>query len=298
MRKALEIIEYFQPAKWWLETPATGLLAKSEMMAGYPYIDVDQCQFSDFGYQKPTRFFGSDHLRSLKPVLCDQRTCRSLVEDPDGGEGKRKHKNRQGGENGFVKRKLAYRIPPTMVEYVTGLSAIAPKPKCKGLGARWSANEYAVQQTRVREIIEGLQVRPTVDAFSESTTARFERWWGPGSLEAEDAFEKLWTDELLWINPPFGLYYRVLDKLVKDKAHAVLIMPEWPNQSFYTQAKALEIASMRFDCNSSFFETSGRPLPYLRWPVQAILVCGDRGNCPCHGGGDGHPLRSQCQSPA
>jgi hypothetical protein len=62
VKKALEIVEYFRPATWWLETPAHGVLAKSEFMAGFPYVDCDQCQFSDYGYQKPTRLFGTEHL--------------------------------------------------------------------------------------------------------------------------------------------------------------------------------------------------------------------------------------------
>ena len=104
VRKALEVIEYFQPAKWWLETPAHGLLARGELMAGYPFVDCDQCQFADYGYQKPTRFFGSEHIRELAPVRCDQRTCPSLVEDPT-GEGKiRRHVNRQGGPRGMSSR--------------------------------------------------------------------------------------------------------------------------------------------------------------------------------------------------
>ena len=57
VKKTLEIVEYYKPSKWWLETPATGKLAKAAWMAKYPHIDCDQCQFSDYGYQKPTRFF-------------------------------------------------------------------------------------------------------------------------------------------------------------------------------------------------------------------------------------------------
>jgi len=33
VNKPLEIIEYFQPQIWWLETPRHGLLAKMDVMA-------------------------------------------------------------------------------------------------------------------------------------------------------------------------------------------------------------------------------------------------------------------------
>ena len=47
VRKVLEIVDHLQPALWWLETPAHGLLARSELMKPYPYVDCDQCQFGD-----------------------------------------------------------------------------------------------------------------------------------------------------------------------------------------------------------------------------------------------------------
>ena len=84
VRKTLEIIAYFSPSRWWLETPRTGILARAELMRGYPYLDCDHCQFENLGYQKPTRFFGSKHLLELPPVLCDGVTCTGLVDSRPG----------------------------------------------------------------------------------------------------------------------------------------------------------------------------------------------------------------------
>ena len=150
-------------------------------------------------------------------------------------------------------------------------------------GARWRSSQYAVQPSRVEEITTALEVVPTVDAFSEGGTARFPRWWGPGSPETTDAFSRPWTSEVLWVNPPFASYPKILEKIVEDRAHAVLIMPEWHKQDFFHKAKNLEIRSVRFDCHQGLFEVRGKPLPLLRWPVQAIFVCGDRAGCPVHG---------------
>jgi len=281
VERALEIVHYFRPATWWIETPANGLLARDERLQRLPHLDCDQCQFSDYGYQKPTRFFGSDHLRLLEPVLCDQRTCPSLVEDPDGLCRLRKHRNSQGGNAGYVHKFRAYRLPPKLVEYVTGLSG-PPERKCAPAGSHWRAQDYAVQRARVEEITAALGVAPTVDAFSTSNTARFARWWGPGSAESEDAFSKSWTDEFLWLNPPFALFHRVLAKVVQDRAHAVIIVPEWPNKSFFQHVKELEIRSRRFECGQGIFEKKGKPLRNMRWNAQAVFICGDRAGCPAH----------------
>ena len=122
VKKTLEVIEYFQPEIWWLETPRNGLLARRDFMQSYPFVDCDHCQFEDRGYQKPTRFFGSVHLAALKPVLCDGRTCPSLEPPEEGHPGKRRgHRNRLGGNRGCAKKETTYYIPPDLVEYVSGL---------------------------------------------------------------------------------------------------------------------------------------------------------------------------------
>lgn len=94
VRKALEIIHYFAPTKWVLENPAGGLLGRRGILDGYPTITCDQCQFSDFGYKKPTQFWGSPHLSRLVDVVCDHIKCPNLR------PGERRHRIRQGGPGG------------------------------------------------------------------------------------------------------------------------------------------------------------------------------------------------------
>ena len=92
---------------------------------------------------------------------------------------------------------------------------------------RWVACDYAVFPDILQEILNGLQVTPDRDAFAKKDNKRFEKWYGEGSPDGADAFEENWGGELLWINPPFNLFPRVLEKIVLDKAHAVIIVPNW-----------------------------------------------------------------------
>ena len=63
VKTSLESIDYLQPDFWFLENPRHGELRDREYMRDIPYIDVDYCQFSDWGYQKPTRIWGSPMLK-------------------------------------------------------------------------------------------------------------------------------------------------------------------------------------------------------------------------------------------
>ena len=90
VRKTLEIVDYFQPKLWWIENPRTGYLTNRECVQNIPYIDVDYCQFSDWGYKKPTRIWGSPILLELGDCLCDPRICPNVIQ---GERGRLRHKN-------------------------------------------------------------------------------------------------------------------------------------------------------------------------------------------------------------
>jgi hypothetical protein len=122
VQRTLEIIEYLEPPRWWVETPKNGMLARRDFMQKYPYIDVDYCCFEECGYQKPTRFFGSPHLGQMVPISCDGQSCPSLLPGPPKKKGgPKKHRWSKGGREGRVYREMAYMIPEGVIEYVAGL---------------------------------------------------------------------------------------------------------------------------------------------------------------------------------
>ena len=122
----------------------------------------------------------------------------------------------------FDKKSNQKRVRPVMAIHVGGG---APPLKFGHEPARWVACEYAVRSEVVEQIALHFGQKPERDAFADARNARFERWYGPGSIDGEDAFEKKWGKELLWINPPFDLFNKVHDKIQSDKAHAILIVP-------------------------------------------------------------------------
>jgi site-specific DNA-cytosine methylase len=57
VNKALEMINYFEPSKWIIENPKTGLLKTRDFMKDLPFVDVDYCRYTDWGYRKQTRLW-------------------------------------------------------------------------------------------------------------------------------------------------------------------------------------------------------------------------------------------------
>ena len=115
VQMALEIINYFEPAVYFIENPATGLLKTRTFMSGLPYTDVDYCCNCDWGYRKRTRLWGNT---GMVGKLCPGKgQCPNM-------EGERHKSTAQQGKNKSVageiygynnQRNELHRIPPKLV---------------------------------------------------------------------------------------------------------------------------------------------------------------------------------------
>ncbi len=94
--KIFEIIEYFEPKYWWIENPATGKM-KEYIKKEYPkyntFYDIDYCKYSNWGYQKKSRFW--TNIKDFIPKLC-KKDCENIIQIED----KKQHKTVLG--NGYT----------------------------------------------------------------------------------------------------------------------------------------------------------------------------------------------------
>ena len=119
--RAMDIIHHYMPEKWFLENPRTGHLKGREVLRGLEYVDVDYCQFCEWGYKKPTRIWGSAYLAKLKPRLCDNRACINMYQRPNGGWGHRRVLGATPPPGvSRVPLEEQYRIPEGVIAYVMG----------------------------------------------------------------------------------------------------------------------------------------------------------------------------------
>ena len=100
---------------WWIENLRTGLLKNRGLLDSCSFIDVDYCQFSDWGYKKPTRLWVSPSLSKVPNMVCDPHTYSQLI---DGKGGRWVHREHLGGKRMkfFMRRKE--RMPSALVIYL------------------------------------------------------------------------------------------------------------------------------------------------------------------------------------
>lgn len=109
--------------------------------------------------------------------------------------------------------------------------------------SRWKDRSAWQLQPGVAFQLQALFGRCTLDSFACRATALLPRYCSagpdPGCLQ-RDAFTMSWTNEHVWLNPPWELLQRVIYKLRADKARGILIVPAWPAQSWWPSL--LEVA--------------------------------------------------------
>lgn len=117
--RTIEIIEYFNPDKWFIENPQTGLLKDREFMLGIPFTDIDYCRYSDWGYKKRTRIWTN--------VEYEGKVCNKECGNMNGTKHKKSvgnssYRNKYGTETDYTIR-LAnrYRIPERLIQELFGL---------------------------------------------------------------------------------------------------------------------------------------------------------------------------------
>ena len=132
VRTTLEIVEYLQPQLWFMENPRHGELANREYMKDIPYIDVDYCLFSDWGYQKPTRIWGSNSLKRLQSRVCD-RNCPNMEWQQGPTGSKWVHRSKLGctPDPGKIKPSgvQAGRVPESLILYILSAEPLLAQPK-------------------------------------------------------------------------------------------------------------------------------------------------------------------------
>ena len=109
VRKVREIVQHFNPEIWWIENTREGLLSHREVVDDLHYLDLDYCQFCDWGYKKPTRFWGCKRITNLHPVLCRAPQCANAYLAHTANF---KHRFVLGGSNQKFGTSLKGRIPP------------------------------------------------------------------------------------------------------------------------------------------------------------------------------------------
>ncbi|KAH7822417.1 uncharacterized protein MONOS_12574 [Monocercomonoides exilis] len=69
-----------------------------------------------------------------------------------------------------------------------------------------------------------------MDAFATRENTKADRWCGPGSTLNEDGLQQSWQRGVILAHPPIPLIVPTIVKSMEEKAHVLLLMPDWRGQ--------------------------------------------------------------------
>ena len=257
--RTLEIVEYFQPKLWWLENPRSSILTHRKCISGVPFIDVDYCQFSDWGYQKPTRIWGSENILSLGNKVCDGQTCTQLVE---GLKGYPRHRERLGGRYMKFSTYQKWRVPEKLVQFLLGALDHAEEK------FNFKREDYAVRNEFVHQIENYFGCKADKDCFASPKNSLCTNFF----TKNDNALEREWLPgETLWINPPWSLWKKVANKLKSSKCNAICILPAW-QRGWVKELIRMANKRIFFRPGTRLFEADGKAMGPIKWGVWALLI--------------------------
>ena len=155
------------------------------------------------------------------------------------------------------------------------------------LSRRWSSKRAAMEWPIHRSIFAAVcqifeaKTDDMIDRFATATNTvsrRFNSLTPEPNAEALDGLSQDWAAEkaVQWINPPFALLPRVINKIATERPRAaIVIVPAWPSATWWPTLS--EIASRTIDLPSTSVVHPRRgplpePLRNQAWGLRAVLI--------------------------
>jgi hypothetical protein len=147
----------------------------------------------------------------------------------------------------------------------------------------WSADRLSIELPLRRESFlracDFFHVNPVVDAFATTSNAKVSRFWSrfwDPNAEAINAFDQSWTPQavggLLYLNPPFALLSKVVYKIIRDGAQALIVVPEWFSSPWWSDLHycCVHPFVLRLSSTDSMERSVNNP----HWNLRVLLVDG------------------------
>ena len=123
----------------------------------------------------------------------------------------------------------------------------------------------------------------TVDRFASATSTQLpvynSRFLDPNGMKVDALAQKDWLTENNFVNPPIRLLDKVVDIVQHQRAHATIIAPWWPAQTWFNSLQKMSTCPPIRVFQRAIIPLNPavpEPLRNRRWKLFAWRVCGNR----------------------
>lgn len=148
--------------------------------------------------------------------------------------------------------------------------------RADGLSRNFSNNvEWQLSEGIFQKVCERFGT-PTVDLFASRENTKIKKfcsWGADPEAWRIDAFSFAWVNEFYYIFPPFRLIGRVWKKIQEEKSHAVLIVPNWPSQTWFTAVQKSARRILFFQRREGNLKHQKNPLITGNLTTSPLIAC-------------------------
>ena len=128
-----------------------------------------------------------------------------------------------------------------------------------------------------RKSISQLKFKPSADLFASSTHHQLPRYYSkdydPKAVRT-NAFSIDWNLESHpYVNPPWSLIPKVLNKVENEQVKIMLVIPHWPHADWYPQFQRMHIRSIILE-DPIYLDDQGNLRPKPSWNTQIAIIQG------------------------
>jgi hypothetical protein len=136
---------------------------------------------------------------------------------------------------------------------------------------------FSIKTEVYHELCRRLNYRPQLDVFASRTNKKCKNFcsWRTDLSSKGNAFQIHWASQPNWMNPPWELIPRALQKLKADKATALACLPIWPaNPCWRQMMKLMTGVALVMKNQAIFLNQEGKELFPPRWGTLFTILSG------------------------
>ena len=138
--------------------------------------------------------------------------------------------------------------------------------------------EWMLDKTSVLNALRKLNVTPDIDLFASCINHQFTQcvaYKPDPDTFAIDAFSLDWSKLNFYAFPPFSVIPSVLSKMTAEQAMGVVVVPDWPTQSWHPKAKQMLVKEpILLEARKDLLKLPSHPSEvHPLWHKLNLLVC-------------------------